>query len=146
LTWTKYALIVNSCTRDGGGPVTEQATPEGVSPALFEEIVRLRGFKQIPSFYRGLQPYPRLTAQFWESLKAAMHAGSIDQKTKEMIALGVCIALGTRYCIDSHIAMASDLGLSKDELEEIIMIVNAFVQTTVICSALNPQFDPEEYR
>src|SRR5262249_39468391 len=124
----------------------EQATPAAANPAIFEEIVRLRGFKQLPSFYRSLEPYPRLTAQFWGSLKAAMHAGSIDQKTKEMIALGICVALGTRYCIDSHIAMASDLGLSKEELEEIIMIVNVFVQTTVICSALNPQFNPEEYR
>lgn len=107
---------------------------------IFDEIVRERGFDELPNFYKAMIPYPKSTEQFWESLKKAMAPGAIDGKTKEMIALAVSIALGARYATDSHIDIARKLGMTDTELDEILMLVGAYAHTAVICSAFNPQY------
>ena len=114
-------------------------------PDIFEEIKRVRNFDTLPAFYRAMRPYPRLTAQFWESLKAAMAPGHLDAKTKELIAIAICVALGARYCTDSHLAIARTLGASEGEIEEVLMLVSAYSQTAIVCAALDPKFDPAEY-
>jgi len=113
---------------------------------IVAEIKAERGFDTLPSFYCVLEPHPRLLAQFWDGLRVAMAPGQIDAKTKEMIALGISIALGARYAIDSHLAIARRLGMSDAEYEEILLISVAFAQTAAICAAFDPKYDPAEYR
>jgi AhpD family alkylhydroperoxidase len=107
-------------------------------PPIFDEIMRERNFSELPEFYRVMVPYPKATEQFWHSLKVAMAPGAIDPKTKEMIALAISIALGARYAIDSHIDIARKLGMSNEELDELLMLCGAYAHTSMICSALNP--------
>ena len=112
---------------------------------IFAEIVKIRGFKELPNFYERMRKYPRLTAQFWESLRAITAPGALDEKTKELIAISVCVVLGARFCVDSHIAMAKKIGMTDAELEELLMVVNVYTQTAMICSAFNPPYDPSQY-
>lgn len=107
---------------------------------IFDEIMRERGFDELPDFYRVMIPYPKLTEQFWESLKRAMAPGAIDAKTKEMLAIAISVALGARYAIDSHIDIARKLGMSDEELDEILMLVGAYAQTATVCAALSPRY------
>ena len=109
------------------------------------EIRTERGFEELPSFYRVMRPYPKLLGQYWDFLRVALGPGHIDAKTKELIALAVSIAMGRRYAIDSHLHIARQLGMSEEEFEEILMICAAFAQTAVVCDALKPDFDPDEY-
>lgn len=111
---------------------------EATRAAIFDEIIRERGFEELPNFYKAMIPYPGLTAQFWESLKKAMAPGAIDAKTKEMLALAISVTLGARYAIESHIDIARKLGMTEAELDEILMLVGAYAHTAVICSALAP--------
>lgn len=111
-------------------------------PEIFDEIMRERGFAELPEFYRVMIPYPRMTEQFWRSLKAAMAPGAIDAKTKEMIAVALSIALNARYAIDSHIDIARGLGMSDAELDELLMLAGAYAHTAAICAALNPSYPP----
>lgn len=109
---------------------------------IFDDIMKERGFDELPNFYKVMVPYPKTTEQFWEGLKRAMAPGAIDAKTKEMLAIAISVTLGARYAIDSHIDIARKLGMSEEELDEILMLVGAYAQTSVICSALNPQYVP----
>lgn len=112
---------------------------------IVAEIKAERGFAELPSFYRAMQPYPKLLAQYWDFLRVALGPGHLDGKTKEMIALAISITLGRRYAIDSHLHIARELGMSESEFEEILLICSAFAQTAVVCDALKPEFDPDEY-
>lgn len=52
--------------------------------------------------------------------KAAMAAGELDLKTKEMIALGIGIAARCDGCIAAHVFAALKAGATQAELVEVI--------------------------
>ncbi len=52
--------------------------------------------------------------------KAAMEAGDLDEKTKELIALGIAIRGQCNRCIGLHVAAASKAGASAGEIRETI--------------------------
>ena len=64
----------------------------------------------IPDVYRG---YAELNT-------AAMKAGAVDAKTKELIALAVSVTLHCDGCIAAHARNASAKGASKPEVAEAI--------------------------
>ena len=53
---------------------------------------------------------------------AAMAAGAIDKKTKELIALGAACAIQCEYCIDSHSQKAKAYGATEKEIAEVIQV------------------------
>ena len=53
---------------------------------------------------------------------AAMAAGALDKKTKELIALGAACAIQCEYCIDSHAQKAKAYGATEKEIAEVIMV------------------------
>jgi AhpD family alkylhydroperoxidase len=57
---------------------------------------------------------------FAQLSKAAMAAGSIDAKTKELIALAIGITQHCSGCIGFHVKALVKLGCSKQELEEML--------------------------
>lgn len=64
----------------------------------------------IPDVYRG----------FGEMSKAAMAAGELDTKYKELIALAIGVVHGCDGCIASHAQAAARAGASKQEAAEAI--------------------------
>lgn len=109
---------------------------------IVDEIVETRGFKSLPPYYEVMRPYPRLMEQVWTALKVSLADGALDMKTKELIAVAISVVMGARYATDAHILTARNLGASNDEIEEVLMLVNAFAQTAMMCSAFDPKFDP----
>lgn len=53
---------------------------------------------------------------------AAMAAGALDKKTKELIALGASCAIQCEYCIDSHAQKAKAYGATEQEVTEVIQV------------------------
>lgn len=51
---------------------------------------------------------------------AALEEGALDPKTKELIALGISIAIKCEPCIVSHMDSLIALDVSKEEIEETI--------------------------
>lgn len=82
------------------------------------------------------QDWPRLAAEFSEPLKqlragtpetmrafsglarAALEAKSLDTKTKELLALGIAVAVRCDACIAFHAEAAVKHGASREELME----------------------------
>lgn len=52
--------------------------------------------------------------------KAAFSAGSVDAKSKELIALGIAIAVRCDGCIASHARGAAQNGATEQEVAEVI--------------------------
>ena len=51
---------------------------------------------------------------------AATKAGALDEKTKELLALAIAIAIRCDDCIAFHTQACIRLGMSKEELEELV--------------------------
>ena len=61
---------------------------------------------------------PDTVAGFNQMGKAAKKSGALDEKTKEIMALGIAIATRCDSCIGFHIKALIRLGITREELCE----------------------------
>ena len=59
---------------------------------------------------------------FWAFDKAAMAAGAIPVKYKELMALAVAFTTQCPYCIEIHAKKAREAGCSDQEISEVVAI------------------------
>jgi AhpD family alkylhydroperoxidase len=65
---------------------------------------------------------PDLMKAFWAFDKAAVAAGAIPVKYKELIAVAVALTTQCPYCIDIHAGNARKAGATEAELVEAAMV------------------------
>ena len=65
---------------------------------------------------------PELMKAFWAFDKAAVAAGAIPVKYKELIAVGVALTTQCPYCIGIHTDNARKAGANETELTEAAMV------------------------
>jgi AhpD family alkylhydroperoxidase len=68
---------------------------------------------------------PESMKAFWAFDKAAMAAGAIPVKYKELIALGVGFTTQCPYCIEIHSNRARAAGASHQEIAETVVVAAA---------------------
>ena len=68
---------------------------------------------------------PEVMEAFWAFDKAAMAAGSISSKYKELIALAVAFTTQCPYCIDIHAKRARESDATEQEIAEVVAITAA---------------------
>ena len=81
--------------------------PKEFLKRLSENLPKIK--KHNPGFYQNMV----------EQEKMAFKDGSLDNKTKELIAVALSIATKCPYCIPYHVEKAFKAGASKDELMEV---------------------------
>ena len=59
---------------------------------------------------------------FWAFDKAALAAGAISAKNKELMALAVAFTTQCPYCIEIHSKRAREAGASEAEISEVVFI------------------------
>ena len=85
----------------------------------FHGVDVARQFKRM----RELAPEPY---RAWlEFDKKAFTPGALDQKTKELIALGIAHITQCPWCIDAHVKKSEKAGASEQELAEVIFVAMA---------------------
>jgi AhpD family alkylhydroperoxidase len=62
---------------------------------------------------------------FWAFDKAAMAAGAIPVKYKELLALAVAFTTQCPYCIEIHAGRARDNGCTEAEISETVVVAAA---------------------
>jgi AhpD family alkylhydroperoxidase len=68
---------------------------------------------------------PDAMKAFYAFDKAALAAGAIPAKIKELIALGVAFTTQCPYCIEIHSQRARGAGASEEEIAETVMVAAA---------------------
>jgi AhpD family alkylhydroperoxidase len=68
---------------------------------------------------------PEAVKAFWAFDKAAMAAGAIPVKYKELMALAVAFTTQCPYCIEIHAGKAREAGASEQEISEVVVIAAA---------------------
>jgi AhpD family alkylhydroperoxidase len=62
---------------------------------------------------------------FWAFDKAAMTAGSISYKNKELMALAVAFTTQCPYCIELHAKRAREADATEQEIAEVVLVAAA---------------------
>jgi|SRR5665213_4220987 AhpD family alkylhydroperoxidase len=68
---------------------------------------------------------PEAMKAFWAFDKAAMAAGAIPVKYKELMALAVAFTTQCPYCIEIHAKKAREADASEQEIAEVVVIAAA---------------------
>lgn len=53
-----------------------------------------------------------------------MKDGAISAKVKRLIAIASAVAVGCDYCVDHHVKLAYEEGISKDEIVEAVLVAS----------------------
>ncbi len=117
----------------------EQAT--GKVKDIYDEIRENLGM--VPNFFRAqAAANPEWLELNWLRWKNIMgFEGSLDRKTKELIAVAVSITNNSRYCMLAHEAMALMKGASTEDIIETKQVVELFASYNNIADSLNISCD-----
>ncbi|HLR29116.1 MAG TPA: carboxymuconolactone decarboxylase family protein [Paenalcaligenes sp.] len=74
-------------------------------------------FKQLRNFKQG---QPKVMNAFNQLAQVASADGVLDKKTKEMMALGIAVAIRCDDCIAVHVQSLVRMGMTREELEEVL--------------------------
>lgn len=63
---------------------------------------------------------PEVMGSFSKLAQSASKDGVLDAKTKELIALGIAVAIRCDACIGFHVQALVKLGVTREEFEEVL--------------------------
>ena len=108
----------------------------GKAKQVFDEIQD--AFGMVPNFFKAQAAVdPEWLEINWQRQKLIMLTeGGLDRKTKEIIALVVSMVNHCEYCSLAHESMARMVGASKEEIDEVKMVVELFSSFNVIADSL----------
>ena len=109
--------------------------------AVFDDIKTTKNIHRVPHFWRALAAHPEHLELCWSRAKAIMRPGTLDMKTKEIIALAVSITNSCRYCINAHMTALQKLGMSAEEYGEFLAVVGLYNQFNHLVDGL--QVEPD---
>ena len=117
----------------------EQAT--GKVKEVFDDIKA--NFGMVPSFFRAQAAVDENWLELnWQRWKAIMgRQGSLDRKTKDLIAIAVSMTNNCPYCVSAHTMMAQMAGATEKDLAETIQVVELFASFNQIADSLQVPCD-----
>ncbi|CAA7601515.1 peroxiredoxin [Acididesulfobacillus acetoxydans] len=99
----------------------QEASPE--VQGMFKHLEEDKGM--VPPTFRALANFPAYMKATLEKMQVAMAPGKLDAKTKFFIALTTSINNGSDMCITSHTQQLKKMGVSEEELLEMIAVIDA---------------------
>jgi uncharacterized peroxidase-related enzyme len=101
----------------------------GAIRRLFTEI-RVK-FAFVPNLFRVLANAPAALEGLM-NLGAALAGGTLDERTREQLALAVAESNLCPYCLNAHTAIAAKIGLNQAEIDDAIRANAANAKTDAI--------------
>ncbi|MDY6856030.1 MAG: carboxymuconolactone decarboxylase family protein [Thermodesulfobacteriota bacterium] len=85
---------------------------------------------------RFLELMPDLAKQLGEQVNEAYQDGTIDSKTKRLMAMAIALGAGCRNCVLGQAEAALNLGATKEDFLETISVVISMRGTTGVAESL----------
>jgi 4-carboxymuconolactone decarboxylase len=90
---------------------------------LWHEFGWRKPMTYLPKIFQGFsEKYPDVLASYQELAKACRNAGPIDEKTQELIMLGIAVGANSRGGVMSHTRKALDAGISPEEILQVVVL------------------------
>lgn len=101
---------------------------------ILKRIEGYYGF--IPRIYQELQHNPAAFKTFFYKNEQLATDRALPGLTKELIAIGAAAALGSEYCLDTHVEGAKRLGAIEDQIFLAILLGASVAETTALSKSL----------
>ncbi len=105
--------------------------PDDAAKAVLKEVESIYG--EIPYILQFMEDKPDLL------IPKVLYDNSImrefkrlDQRTIELISIGVSAALRCTHCLDMHLRVARRMGISRDEIFDVILIAGILSNASVL--------------
>ena len=91
---------------------------------------------QLPKPYQQFrESHPEVYKAYENLGEATAKAGPLDEKTRELIKLGMAAANGSESAVQSHTHRALEAGASKEEIEHALMLgINTLGFSTIMAA------------
>jgi 4-carboxymuconolactone decarboxylase len=77
----------------------------------------------LPAAHRRFQErYPELWKAYDQMGAAVHHAGPLDEKTRELVKLGIAVGNQTEGGVHSHTRKALDAGATVEEIRQVVLL------------------------
>lgn len=96
------------------------------------------------TFKQFVARFPELAEAHEKAGMAAKKLGPLDEKTCELIKIGICVGGGLESALRSHVRRATQHGATREEIEQAIMLAMTtcgFPQTVAAWNWASIQFD-----
>jgi AhpD family alkylhydroperoxidase len=123
-------------------PFVEEDDATGLVKEVYDDIKSSRDLAKVPNFWKAIAHHPQYLQAEWSKLQTIMSTGTLDRRTKEMIAVAVSATNSCDYCIRSHTDALRALGVSDAELIELMSVVDYFNGSNAIASGLKVEYEP----
>ncbi len=101
--------------------------------------------QKLPGVYKQFaQRFPAMVEAHQRAGQAAAQAGPLDEKTCELIKIGICLGAGLESALRSHVRRAAQQGATEAEIEQAIvlgMTTCGFPRTVAAWSWAQIQFE-----
>ena len=64
--------------------------------------------------------------------KSVFRDGAVDERTKEMVAFGVALALGATNPVEGHLRKLVQMGVTRAEVEEVVAVTLGVAAASVV--------------
>ena len=75
---------------------------------------------------------PEIKQAYMKFYKTTYGGGHLDLKTKELVAIGAALALGCKGCLEGHMKKAKKMGVTAEELAEVVGVTLGVAGATVV--------------
>ena len=92
-------------------------------------------YGEVPYVFHFMKDHPDLLITKILHNNAILRSSTLDAKTIELISVAVSAAIRCTHCLKLHIHVASNLGVSEDEIAAAIFLAGNLVNASVLATA-----------
>ena len=103
---------------------------------IFQEIKDTLGLPFVPQVFRAVGTKPEQLEAVWTQVKGLFGSGSLDVKTKALVALAVAAAQRSSYFVTIHSIALKRLGTTDEEIAELLEVTSLATALNTLVSGL----------
>ena len=92
-------------------------------------------YGEVPYVFHFMKDHPDLLITKILHNNAILRSSTLDAKTIELISVAVSAAIRCTHCLKLHIHVASNLGVTEDEIAAAIFLAGNLVNASVLATA-----------
>jgi AhpD family alkylhydroperoxidase len=92
-------------------------------------------YGEVPYVFHFMKDHPDLLITKILHNNAILRSSTLDAKTIELISVAVSAAIRCTHCLKLHIHIASNLGITEDEIAAAIFLAGNLVNASVLATA-----------
>jgi AhpD family alkylhydroperoxidase len=114
----------------------EQIIDRGVDDSAEDMIKAVdTAYGEIPYVFHFMKDHPELLITKILHNNAILRSSNLDAKTIELISVAVSAAMRCSHCLKLHIHVASNLGVSDEQIAAAIFLAGNLVNASVLATA-----------